>query len=84
METNKTLSKGSAMGYCNNTHIRKFTRGQTIEDIREEKDGAITLTFKSGESLRLWPRAKQPATPAIETIATPYGLNGEVKSVEIV
>lgn len=66
------------MGFPNNNHIKTFVKGQTIEDIAEDNDGFITLRFKSGESLRLAPIIKRQQAD-IETIATPYRSDGEVK-----
>lgn len=67
------------MGYPNNNHIRAFARGQTIKEITELPEGAIVIDFQNGESLRLWPKVKTQSTPQLETIATPFRSDGEVK-----
>lgn len=67
------------MGFPNNTHIRSFAKGQTIADITECERGSITLSFTSGESLRLWPRVKTRSEPELETIATPFRKDGSYK-----
>ena len=66
------------MGYPNNTHIQTFVKGQIIKDISEDKHGRIIICFENGESLRLMPRIKRQQAD-IETIATPYKSDGEVK-----
>jgi len=72
------------MGYPNDSHIKKFVKGQTVEDISQDKDGIVWLTFKSGEKLRLYGYAVINVMPTVKVITTPYNSSGEVKpSTEI-
>jgi len=65
------------MGYPNQSHIKKFVKGKTIDDICEWADGSIRISFTDGEKLLITPRL---SSSKIETIATPFGSDGNVKS----
>lgn len=65
------------MGFPNSSHIRKFVKGQIVQELYEDESGNSWLVFLSGEKLKFYSHKDG-------IICTPYNSDGKIKqSIDI-
>ena len=69
------------MGYPTHLHIKKFSVGQKVKEIRAKNFGHMEIVFESGEVLRLIAIEEKNE---LRILATPFAENGEVKQSTVI